>query len=249
MLVKVLWPFLNGRGIAEPGQVLDVSEHRARELSGRLVTPLAAQQAAPEWFPDWRGETCVIVASGPSAKDVPIDAARGRARAIAINNSWQLAPWADALYATDFVWWERNRGVPEFAGLKISQDERLVDRPAWGVRLVTGRNDARILVTSPGEISHGGNSGFAALNLAVQFGVSRMVLVGYDMRVDRGLHWHGKHGDGLNNPADDTVRKWRRMIDGQAPVLAALGVVVINASPISALASYPKMSLMEALGA
>lgn len=245
MQVKVLRTFLNGRAIVHEGDEFDCSEHRARELGGRLVTPLAAQRPPPDWWPDWRGETCVIVGSGPSAADTPLSA--GPHRCIAINNSWRLAPWADVLYATDFVWWERNGGVPDFAGLKISQDNRLADRPAWGVKLVTGRDDARILVTTPGEISHGGNSGFAALNLAVQFGASRIVLVGYDMRVDRGLHWHGKHGDGLNNPSEETTRKWRRMIDGQAPILAALGVKVINASPVSALTAFPKMDLREAL--
>jgi hypothetical protein len=51
-----------------------------------------------------------------------VDLAKGRAKVIAINNSWRLAPWADALYGCDYTWWHANRGVPEFAGLKISQD-------------------------------------------------------------------------------------------------------------------------------
>lgn len=248
MLAKVLWPFLNGRTIAEPGQLLEVTEQRARALGPKLVTPIEALQPPPDWFPDWRGETVVIVGSGPSAAHAPLAASRHRC--IAINNSWRLAPWADVLYATDFAWWEREQGVPEFGGLKISQDERLVHRPAWGIRTVTVRTaQDQLLITTPGEIGWGGNSGFAAINLAVQFGVKRIVLVGFDMRVDRGMHWHGKHGAGLNNPSQESVRRWRRVIDEQAPVLAALGVEMLNASAESALTAYPKMDLREALAA
>jgi hypothetical protein len=248
VLVKVLWPFLDGRIIAEPGQLIEVNEQRARALGPKLVTPIEALQPPPDWFPDWRGATCIIVGSGPSAADAPL--APGSHRCIAINNSWRLVPWADALYATDYAWWEREAGVPEFGGLKISQDCRLKDRPAWGIRTVTvWTSQDQLLITTPGEIGWGGNSGFAAINLAVQFGAKRIVLVGFDMRIDRGMHWHGKHGPGLNNPSQDSVRRWRRVIDEQAPILAALGVEMVNASPISALTAYPKMDLREALAA
>lgn len=98
-----------------------------------------------------------------------------------------------------------------------------------------------------GVLGWGGNGGFHALNLAVQFGAKRIVLVGYDMRCDLGLHWHGKHPTGLNNPTPRNVERWRRVIDEAAPILAALGVTVINASPVSMLTAYPKMSLSEAL--
>lgn len=87
------------------------------------------------------------------------------------------------------------------------------------------------------------------MQLAVQFGAKRLLLVGFDMRVDHGLHWHGRHGAGLNNPNQQNVARWRRVIDAAAPTLQALGVTVINCSPISALENYPKMSLSEALNA
>jgi hypothetical protein len=67
------------------------------------------------------------------------------------------------------------------------------------------------------------------------------------MRIDRGLHWHGKHEGGLNNPNNGNVKRWRNCIDGAADTLRSLGITVINASPVSALRNYPKMDLMEAL--
>lgn len=94
----------------------------------------------------------------------------------------------------------------------------------------------------------GGNSGFQALNLAVQFGAKRIILVGFDMRLDHGVHWHGPHGKGLNNPRDPLFASWRDALNGAAPTLAALGVEVLNASAISALTAYPIMDLREAVG-
>jgi hypothetical protein len=137
--------------------------------------------------------------------------------------------------------------VPEFQGLKLSQDVKVAHRPQWGVRRVeVARSHDRLLVDFFGTIGWGGNSGFGALNLAVQFGAKRIVLVGFDMRLDKGLHWHGAHA-GLHNPNDRNVARWRRVIDGAAPTLKALGVEVLNASPISALQAYPKVDFMEAI--
>ena len=97
-----------------------------------------------------------------------------------------------------------------------------------------------------GTVGWAGNSGFHCLNLAVQLMAAKIVLVGFDMTVAHGLHWHGRH-EGLNNPTERNVVRWRRCIDDAAEVIDALGIQCINASPISALQNYPKMSLGEAL--
>lgn len=151
------------------------------------------------------------------------------------------------LYATDFPWWEQHQGVPDFDGLKLSQDNRVKHRPQWGVRFVEAiRRRDHILVDFFGTIGWGGNSGFGALNLAVQFGCKRIILVGYDMRLDKGVHWHGLHPN-LHNPNDRNVARWRRVTDEAAITLRTLGVQVLNASPISALTAYEKVPYAEAL--
>lgn len=105
----------------------------------------------------------------------------------------------------------------------------------------------QILIDHPGILGDGGNSGFQAINLAVQCGAAKIILIGFDMRLDLGLHWHGKHGRGLNNPSERNLARWRRILDASAPRLAELGVSVINCSAVSALEAYPKMRLSEAL--
>lgn len=203
---------------------------------------------ATSWL-DWRGQTAVVIATGPSANSQPLDQIRGRARIIAVNDSWRLAPWADVLYACDRPWWIERRGVPEFGGLKISASPA-VCKVCPDVRLVTLVARAQILTETIGKIGCGlrygnGHSGFHAVNLAVQFGAKRIVLVGFDMRLDNGVHWHA---DRVPYRKDGkAMSECREALDGCAPQFAELGVDVLNASPISALQAYRKVNLMEAI--
>lgn len=196
----------------------------------------------PTWFPDWRGQRCVIVASGPSAVEQPIDLAHGRARCVAVNNSWRLAPFADVLYASDAAWWRENDHAG-FGGLRVSRSD--VD----GVLRVAIRDKGHPLrdvmhFDTPGVIGAGGCSGFQALNLAAQFGATDIALVGFDARVDNGVHWHGNH-ERTGNPTRWTAAIWAANLDAAASVLAGRGIRVVNCSPVSALTAYEKMGLEE----
>lgn len=131
--------------------------------------------------------------------------------------------------------------------MKLSVDRKCQER-RWGVQAVgINKNDDRLELMKFGTVGWSGNSGFHALNLAVQFMAAKILLVGYDMTLAHGLHWHGRHTGGLNNPTAGNVERWRRCIDAAAEVIDALGIKVINASPISALTKYPKMTLLEAM--
>src|SRR4051812_43958873 len=55
----------------------------------------------------WEGQTCVILAGGPSLKNenlALLDAYHPRV--IAINDSWKLRPYASVLYFCDLEWWQ-----------------------------------------------------------------------------------------------------------------------------------------------
>jgi hypothetical protein len=134
--------------------------------------------------------------------------------------------------------------------LKISQDARC-RKPYRDIHLIECDRgyERRFLLNleKRGLVGWGGNGGFQSLNLAAQFGAKRIVLVGYDMRIDLGVHWHGKHARGMNNPGPHHTRQWVAALDGVAPQLKAAGIEVLNASPVSALTAYPKVTLAEAL--
>lgn len=105
-----------------------------------------------------------------------------------------------------------------------------------------------MLFDRAGHVGSGGNSGFQAINLAAQLGADPIVLVGFDMRVDHGLHWHGRHAGNLRNPSPTNIREWRQRLNLAAASLAARGITVLNASPESALTAYPIVPFGRALG-
>lgn len=208
-------------------------------------TPSLATRNRPEWFPDWDGEPCVIIASGPSAVDQPIDLIQGRARTIAINNSWKLAPWSDVLYGSDCNWWASGQG-DSFKGLKVSRSNIDGIHKVELVRKGIGWVDD-IIFEPNGTIGAGGTGAFQALNLAVQFGCKRIALIGVDARLDLGEHWHGKHTH-CGNSTDRTAEFWRDSFNAAAPKLLDAGILVTNCSPVSAITAYEKMDLETWLG-
>jgi hypothetical protein len=101
-----------------------------------------------------------------------------------------------------------------------------------------------------GVIGGGGNSGFQALNLAVQFGARRIILIGFDMSDAGGVHWYGRNNWQMaNNPNSSNFMRWTAAFDRAAPVLEQAGVEVVNAAPHSALRCFKRTSVADALKA
>lgn len=200
---------------------------------------------APGWFLDWRGEVCAIVASGESVSQEIVEQVRGRCRVIVVNNNFQIAPWADVLYACDGKWWSKYPDALRFPGLKVTQDANAAKVHKLNlVRLLDEKPEqSRISVTEKGILARGGNGGFQAINLAVQFGAMKQIWLGVDFCGD---HWHGKH-EGLSNPREGSLKRWAVTLDAQAPILTSLGVEVVNCSEVSILKNYRKMSVADAL--
>lgn len=49
----------------------------------------------------------ILLAPGPSMSQALADSVRGH-RVVAINNVYELAPWADCLAANDLSWWRKH---------------------------------------------------------------------------------------------------------------------------------------------
>lgn len=102
------------------------------------------------------------------------------------------------------------------------------------------------LNTTRGEINHGMNSGYQAINLAYHFGVSRILLIGYDMQRTGGqAHWHGDHPKGLTNA--EGLNKWAARFPKLAEDLAKEGVEVINCSRETALRCFSRARLEDVI--
>jgi hypothetical protein len=195
----------------------------------------------------WVGETVVCLATGPSLTAADVDYCRGRARVIAINDAVRLAPWADALYACDAVWWKWHAGVPTFTGPKWSLEDR-----AWASHAARYPDVQRLANTGrmglervPTGLRSGRNSGYQAINLAVHYGAARILLLGYDMQPGRGgkNHFFGEHPIRRASP----YPLFRQHFESLKQPLAAAGIVVLNCTPGSALATFPHVPLRTAL--
>ncbi len=202
----------------------------------------------PDWFPNWSG-AAAVVASGPSAKNANVAALRGRMPVIAIKESNELCPWADVVYGCDPAWWQFRNGLPNYQGLKVSWEgsslpqfkdiKRIAIDKSQDEIYPVERRRYRMIFDTPGTVGGGGNSGFQAVNLAVQFGATKLLLIGFDMHDRSGVHWYGRNGWARGgNPDESCFVRWRRDFAVAAKDLEERGVQVVNASPFSAMTCF-----------
>lgn len=188
------------------------------------------------------------MASGPSAKKAGVDLLQGRIITLAIKKNIEICPWAEVVYGCDDPWWRSVEGLPGFKGLKLAYDRRACNDFGCGKVEIPDVKADRLLFEKTGAVGAGGNSGFQALNLAVQFGASRILLVGFDMHDRGGVHWYGRNTYWrMSNPSQDNFRRWIAAFVTASAQLQARGVEVINASPMSALTGFRKATLDQAL--
>lgn len=179
----------------------------------------------------WRGKTVICIGSGPSLNEADCEAIKASGMpCIAVNNSWELAPFCSVIYAGDCAWWEHNIE-------KINVDAQLWTcsekaKKRYGVNLKAGRGAF--------------NSGMRAIELAISFGAKKILLVGYDCSVYRGIHWHGKH-EKTDNPDSTKCTKWRRQFAMLSIVAKSLKVEILNCSRETAIESFPRVSLEKCL--
>ena len=211
------------------------------------------------WWRDWRGETVAIVACGPSADKHDFSVLRGCVKVLAIKEAYlKLVPFADVVYGCEAPWWQHVKGLPGFKGLKLAYSDARLDEyrdiRRFKLRANTGRRAHvqahldEIILDEPGTIGAGGHSGFQALNIAAQFGATRVMLIGFDMHAGGGVHFYGRNRwQRANNPDNSVFPRWIASMERASETLGAAGVQVVNCSPVSAIQSFPKKSIADAL--
>jgi len=195
-------------------------------------------QAPPIWMPGqiWKGQTVVLLASGPSLSDEQLAYVKGKALTIAINTTYKAAPWATMLYACDLKWWNWHDGAFDFEGLRVTTDVDAAN--LYDIAYIPGIPEPG-LSTDPCAIHTGSNSGYQAINLAALLGAKRVLLLGYDMKIAKNgaSHWHGDHPDKQRSPYQlfldcfDTIAEQNPDIE------------IINCTPGSALDCFDKSTI------
>jgi len=194
----------------------------------------------------------VIIASGPSLTKEQVNYCYGKAIVIAINDNYQLAPWADYLYACDPHWWEWHKDSPtllSFKGKKYTQDKNWSDSPSYqGIKekhqitTIESRGGAG-LSTDKNYVYQGGNSGYQAINLAYHLGAKKIILIGYDQKPsnDGRYHWFGHHPSEVKS----NYHSWSQGYQSIANQLPELGIEIINCTIDTALTCFPRQKLED----
>lgn len=204
----------------------------------------------PDWFPNWKDQYVAIIGGGASIKRSEVDSLKGKLRVVTINESWQLAPWADALYSCDAKWWRlRKNEWKNFQGLKITADEIAIRefpelKKIYFKASNPGNYVRHFIMEKYGEVGTGQGSGFQVINWLAQLEVKGIAMLGYDgCIIDNRVHWHGSHPAELNNPDNSTFIAWKRWLENAAPQLGALGIEVINCSMLSTIGCFPRIEV------
>lgn len=192
----------------------------------------------------WRGQTVVVLASGPSMTAADAEYVRGKARVMTVNSTWRLAPWADAHYTNDHDLLAAQ--LSEMA--QHARGEIWCGHPTWrhvGVRSIPYDKRVRGVSRVPGVLAWGGNSGYAAMNLALQFGAAQIVMLGFDQSAAAGAHWHGEHPDEYRKAFNWPM--WSERFAEAARDYVRLGVDVVNCSRHTSLACFRMADLESVL--
>ena len=201
--------------------------------------------------PIWTGETAFIIGGGPSLRGVDLESLLKGRRVIGVNYAG-LLPWTDLCWFGDCRWFDWNiENLQKHAAIKITCCERLHVVP-W-LRVMRRSKKRAGIDTDPQFIAWNWNSGGSAVNLAYHLGARRIVLMGFDLKRDEAnnTHWHDEYKK-VNPGQEDivyTYRKFKRGFDEIASDAVKLGVEIVNATPGSALESFPICSREEALAA
>lgn len=164
---------------------------------------------------------------------------------LTINDAWQWAPWAWAMYGADYQWWEKNADkVREFAGRKFAIDEGAAHRhnlevlPCEDIQCPLPG-----LSTNPKVLRHGYSGGFQGMQIARAFGAKKILLLGFDYGATGQSH-------GVAATISDTWSDFNLMIQSfkqAVPLLNGEGIRVINCTRATSLNCFECMSVEDAL--
>jgi len=173
---------------------------------------------------------------------------------IGINAAFLIGNWIDIVFFGDNSFFLRYRELlMKFPGLKVTCASNIGSDKVWVKCLGRDARKPRGISNDPHLVSWNSNSGAAAISLAVHTGAKRIILLGFDMKLneDRRQHWHDLYKKGVYD-RPDKLRKlpFERHLRGFEQIAKDakdFGVEIINASPDSAITQFPKVSVKELL--
>lgn len=172
---------------------------------------------------------------------------------IGINVAYMLGSWVDIVFFGDRNFFlNHQQRLADFPGLKVSCSSQ-TDRYNWVKYTPMDYGHPRGISPNPRFVSWNYNSGAASISLAAHLGAKRIILLGFDMKLDETerQHFHNCYGRlNVKNPKRHVGLPFNRHLLG-FPEIAKdaqrMRIEIINASPDSAIKDFKKMTVKDIL--
>lgn len=170
-------------------------------------------------------KTILIIGGGPSVKTLDLELA-AKFRTIAVNDSWEVAPWAEECFAGDKRWWKWNgkRVLDNFKG-DLSSGVGIDTAPDNRVeKYHVSQCEPNLWLSTH---VFGPDSGSKAISRAYHRGGRTLLLAGFDLAPGPSgeTHHHNNHKT-PTNPTD--WEKWGSCQKRQIELLTEKGVDVFR---------------------
>ena len=175
---------------------------------------------------------------------------------IGINVAYLLGDWIDMVFFGDIGFFLKHQhGLAKFPNLKVSCHPQMA-KYSWVKHTPRDGNHPKGISDNPQMASWNGNSGAAAISIAANAGAKRIMLLGFDMKLDENKmqHWHDYYGKvesrKTRDPRKPTHLPFDRHLRGFEQIAKDAkrrGIEILNVNPDSAINEFPKYTLKELL--
>lgn len=240
-------------------QALEAFRQRVNQsiLTERINTPKPKSNMLHHFLPDniWKDRRCFIIGGGPSVNDIDLSCLKGELT-IGINRAFEFMD-PSIIFSMDARFWEwlekcawgqgtLDRFNRYDQGIRCFVDmARMRLYPPELMLLDNYRGRDLLSPTLSEGVKTAGNSGYAALNLAILLGCNPIYLVGYDMRGGTDGQQANYHS-GYPKSQSATIYP-NIMIPGfvQASSEMLSRAQIVNLNPQSALRCFPFQEFEE----
>ncbi len=190
-----------------------------------------------------QGKNVFVIGGGPSLRNFDPVVLDGRC-VIVTNEAFSMVPDARALVFVDIGWWQnRKQDVLEtFTGRIIGRGPYRTMYQADNILNVAFRS-GDYWSEDPRQLG-GRNSGLAAMNAAILMGAKRVFLLGFDMKpVEDRNNYHNRHPTSVGRNLHRYINIFLPEMVKASKRIEALGHIIINCTPGSALTCFPERTL------
>jgi hypothetical protein len=171
---------------------------------------------------------------------------------IGINVAYLIGDWLDMAFFGDKGFYLAHRDqLAAYPKLKVSCHPEMIKVP-WVKYLAKDPRHVKGISSNNAMVSWNGNSGAAAISLAVHTGVKRIILLGFDMKLDgkERQHFHACYTYPVDKKKRMRTLPFHRHLPGFIQIAEdarKMGIEIINASPESAITQFPRVNIKDLL--